>query len=138
MAGSIEQECKIAAALNQQALSAIKKFFLLGLSLWLLPCAAEIPAEWITQDTAVLAATCATCHGPQGRAPSRDASIPSLRGQSVQQLVQRLQALQNRGAPDATVMPQLLQGLTSQQLQALAYWFAAPQPEGGCCALVAP
>lgn len=138
MAGSIEQGCEMAAALMQQALGTIKNFFLLGLSLWLLPCSAEIPTAWITQDTAVLAATCATCHGPQGRAPSRDASIPSLRGQSAQQLAQRLQALQNRSAPDATVMPQLLQGLTPQQLQALAYWFAAPQHEGGCCALVAP
>lgn len=128
----------MALALMQQAFSAIKKILLLGLSLWLLPCSAEISAAWIIQDTAVLAATCATCHGPQGRAPSRDASIPSLRGQSVQQLAQRLQALQDRSAPDATVMPQLLQGLTPQQLQALAYWFAAPQPEGGCCALVAP
>ncbi len=138
MAGSIEQECKTDAALIQQALGAIKIILLLGLGWLLFPCAAEIPVAWSTQDTAILAATCATCHGPQGRAPSRDASIPSLRGQSAQQLAQRLQALQNRSAPDATVMPQLLQGLTSQQLQALAYWFAAPPPEGGCCALVAP
>lgn len=79
-------------------------------------------------DTAILAATCATCHGPDGRPPSPGGSIPALRGQSAAHLLQRLQAMQKHNDPKATVMPQLLQGLSDAQLQALAQWFSRPEP----------
>lgn len=79
-------------------------------------------------DTAMLAATCATCHGPDGRPPSPGGSIPALRGPSAPHLLQRLQAMQKHNDPRATVMPQLLQGLSDAQLQALAQWFSEAEP----------
>lgn len=88
------------------------------------PCAAQPPPS----DTALLAATCATCHGPGGRPPAGGASIPALRGQHAARLLRRLQALQEHRDPSATVMPQLLQGLDEAQLRALAQWFSRPEP----------
>ena len=134
---------KQAITLIQQAFTAIKIIASLS-ALLLLPATglAQTNTGQEVLNTAALAATCATCHGPAGQAPSAASSIPSLRGQSAARLEQRLLALQkhpldnatNHAAtttdnmPDAsvTVMPQLLQGLSAQQLQALAQWFATP------------
>lgn len=99
---------------------------MLAVAAWLAlqPCAAQSSLS----DTAILAATCATCHGPGGRPPEVDGSIPGLRGQSATQLLQRLRALQNHSDLNATVMPQLLRGLDDAQLRALAQWFSQPEP----------
>lgn len=76
------------------------------------------------RDAAVLAATCANCHGPDGRSPG---VIPSLRGQSAERLLQRMQAFKAGQAADATVMARLMKGYDEAQLQALARWFATQE-----------
>ncbi|EED65790.1 c-type cytochrome [Comamonas testosteroni] len=73
------------------------------------------------QDVAVLAASCANCHGPDGRSTG---VIPQLRGLPEAHLLQRLQAFKAGTAKDATVMTRLAKGYDDEQLQALAQWFS--------------
>ena len=73
------------------------------------------------QDVAVLAASCANCHGPDGRSPG---GIPTLRGLPEAHLLQRLQAFKAGTAKDATVMTRLAKGYDDEQLKALAQWFS--------------
>lgn len=73
------------------------------------------------QDVAVLAATCANCHGPDGRSTG---GIPTLRGLPEAHLLQRLQAFKAGTASDATVMTRLAKGYDDAQIQALAQWFS--------------
>ncbi|QIL44695.1 hypothetical protein G7045_10715 [Acidovorax sp. HDW3] len=89
-------------------------------------CALVLAAPWAAlatpdsqTNTALLASQCANCHRAQG-----SASIPALTGRHADALLSRLQALQSGQDRHATVMPRLLQGLTAQELQALAQWFA--------------
>lgn len=73
------------------------------------------------QDVAVLAASCANCHGPDGRSTS---GIPTLRGVAEAHLLARLQAFKAGTAQDATVMTRLAKGYDDEQLKALAQWFS--------------
>ena len=73
------------------------------------------------QDVAVLAASCANCHGPDGRSTS---GTPTLRGLPEAHLLQRLQAFKAGTAADATVMTRLMKGYDDAQIQALAEWFS--------------
>ena len=73
----------------------------------------------------MLASTCFTCHGPEGRAPSDVlGGIPSLQGRSADLLRQRMRAFRAGTAADATVMHRLMQGYDDAQIDALAQWFA--------------
>lgn len=69
----------------------------------------------------VLAASCASCHGPDGRSTT---VIPSIAGQSEQRLIERLQAFKAGTAPDATIMTRLIKGYDDTQIKALARWFS--------------
>lgn len=73
------------------------------------------------QDIAVLAASCANCHGPDGRSTG---GIPTLRGLPASHLQQRMQAFKAGTAPDATVMTRLMKGYDDTQIKALADWFS--------------
>jgi cytochrome c553 len=68
-----------------------------------------------------IAATCANCHGTDGR--SRGA-IPSLAGQDAAVIVQRVKEFRD-GRRAATVMQQLAKGYTDAQIEAAAAYFAA-------------
>ena len=69
----------------------------------------------------MLAASCANCHGPDGRSTG---VIPQLRGLPEAHLLQRLQAFKAGTAKDATVMTRLAKGYDDEQLKALAQWFS--------------
>lgn len=73
------------------------------------------------QDVAVIAATCANCHGPHGRSTG---GIPTLRGVDAQHLHARMQAFKAGTAADATVMTRLMKGYDDAHIQALAQWFS--------------
>ncbi len=73
------------------------------------------------QDVAVLATSCANCHGPGGQSTG---GIPQLRGLPEGYLLQRLQAFKTGNVPDATVMTRLAKGYDDEQLKALAQWFS--------------
>ena len=93
-------------------------------------CAVHAQPALSPQDVAVLAATCATCHGPGGRPPAGAASsISALRGQGSAALLRQMQAFQAGRVAGATVMPLLMQGFDAAQMQALAQWFADPATE---------
>lgn len=83
--------------------------------------AADTSTHLRAQDVAVLAATCANCHGPDGRSTG---GMPHLRGVGEAHLLARLQAFKAGTAPDATVMTRLAKGYDDAQLQALAQWFS--------------
>ena len=80
------------------------------------------------QDAAALyqraaAATCANCHGTDGRTVS-GSTIPALAGMPKAYMVSQLRAFRD-GTRSATVMHQLAKGLTEQQIEAVADYFAA-------------
>ncbi|HLU15176.1 MAG TPA: hypothetical protein VKZ71_05030 [Burkholderiaceae bacterium] len=75
-----------------------------------------------TFDVTVLAATCANCHGPDGRSP---ASIPTIAGRPESILLEQLRAFQSDTPPaGTTIMGRLTQGLTDDELVALARHFS--------------
>ncbi|MCZ2292844.1 MAG: cytochrome C [Burkholderiales bacterium] len=70
-----------------------------------------------------LAATCAHCHGTDGRAVEGGSSI-RLAGQSREHLLRQLIDFRSGGGK-ATVMHQLSRGYSVEQLEKLADYFAA-------------
>ena len=75
---------------------------------------------------ASLAASCAQCHGTEGRAPI-DASVPGLAGRRRELLLERLVAFRT-DTRSSTVMAQLVKGYTEAQLSQLASYFASRAP----------
>ena len=69
-----------------------------------------------------LAATCAQCHGTEGRAPAGNL-VPGLAGMPAAQLVAQMAAFKS-GARAGTVMPQIAKGFSDAQIAELAAWFA--------------
>ncbi|MEY3381448.1 MAG: c-type cytochrome [Hylemonella sp.] len=69
-----------------------------------------------------LAATCANCHGTDGRTVEGSA-VPPLAGMSPDYMVKQMAAFKNGSRP-ATVMHQLAKGYTDQQVALVAAYFA--------------
>jgi cytochrome subunit of sulfide dehydrogenase len=76
-----------------------------------------------TLNTRALAATCANCHGTDGRAVAGDAMV-ALAGLPQATIVEQMQAFRDGKRP-ATVMHQIVKGYSDEQIQALAAYFAA-------------
>jgi len=96
----------------------------LPISLLVLCCAGAA----VAQDSAVLharalAATCASCHGTEGRTVDGSA-IPSLVGMPKSYMVMQMNAFKD-GTRPATVMHQISKGITTEQIDRLANYFAA-------------
>lgn len=70
-----------------------------------------------------LAATCANCHGTDGRTVNGSA-IPSLVGMPKNYMVIQMKAFKD-GTRPATVMHQLSKGFTDEQIDSIAGYFAA-------------
>jgi len=86
-----------------------------------LPVAGTAADTATLNNVAVLAATCANCHGPDGHSPG---AIPSLRGLPAEHLLQRMQAFKAGKAADATVMTRLMTAYDDAQIHDLAQWFS--------------
>ena len=69
-----------------------------------------------------LAATCASCHGTDGRAVGE--GMPPLAGADAAYLAAQMRAFRGGQRP-ATVMHQLAKGYSDAQIDALAGYFAA-------------
>lgn len=69
-----------------------------------------------------LAATCANCHGTQGRA-AEGSSVASLAGLGQAYIVAQMKAFAS-GTRPATVMHQLSKGYTDAQIDQIAGYFA--------------
>ena len=87
--------------------------------LLMLACAA---APALAQDAQRLAATCAVCHGTQGRAVTQD--VVPLAGLPREHIASQMRAFRDGQRP-ATVMHQIAKGYTEAQIDAMAAWFAA-------------
>jgi len=70
-----------------------------------------------------LAATCAACHGTDGKAEA-GAGLIGLKGRDKDYLVAQLTAFRD-GTRSATVMHQIAKGYTPEQIDQLAAYFAA-------------
>ena len=82
----------------------------------------------LAQDSAALhmrslAATCANCHGTDGR-NTEGSAIPSLVGMPKSYMVMQMKAFKEGSRP-ATVMHQIAKGITDQQIDSIASYFAA-------------
>ncbi|OOG60789.1 c-type cytochrome [Polaromonas sp. C04] len=73
-----------------------------------------------------LAATCAACHGTDGRAVAGP-GVPALAGMDKDDLVRRLHAFKS-GARTATVMQQISMGYSDVQIEQVAGYFASQRP----------
>ena len=69
-----------------------------------------------------LAATCAQCHGTEGRAVA-GTGLPGLAGLPAPSLAEQMKSFKS-GARAGTVMPQLAKGFSDAQIDTLARWFA--------------
>ena len=70
-----------------------------------------------------LAATCANCHGTDGRSIEGTA-VPSLAGMPKAYMLAQMKAFKDGSRP-ATIMHQLSKGYTDQQVETLATYFSA-------------
>lgn len=68
------------------------------------------------------AASCAVCHGPDGKPPA-DSPVPRLAGRPQAELVELMLNYKNGKRP-GTVMPQIAKGYSDADILALAAWFA--------------
>ncbi|MEO8058962.1 MAG: c-type cytochrome [Burkholderiales bacterium] len=75
-----------------------------------------------------LAATCAQCHGTDGRALPQ-AVVPGLAGLPAADLVMQMKAFKN-GTRPATVMQQIAKGYSDAQIEQLAAYFSAQAAAG--------
>jgi sulfide dehydrogenase cytochrome subunit len=72
--------------------------------------------------TRALVATCANCHGSEGRA-AEGQSMMSLAGLEQQYISQQMRAFRD-GQRQATVMHQLAKGFSIEQIDAMAAYFS--------------
>jgi cytochrome subunit of sulfide dehydrogenase len=99
-------------------------------------CATNIIAIWLIFTPAIvfsqskdelsaasLAATCATCHGTQGKAVN-GSSVVSLAGLSKDYIIAQMTAFKT-GTRPATVMHQLSKGYSDAQVAMIATYFEA-------------
>lgn len=84
---------------------------------------AMLPLGAASQESAArsLAATCAACHGTQGRSVSTE--VLPLAGLPKEHIVSQMRAFRD-GTRPATVMHQLAKGYTDAQIDLIAGYFA--------------
>jgi cytochrome c553 len=100
----------------------IKNHLSVGLLL-LLSAGASWSQDSATLHNRALAATCANCHGTEGRTVDGSA-IPSLVGMPKSYMIMQMNAFKDGSRP-ATVMHQISKGITTDQVERLANYFAA-------------
>lgn len=101
------------------------KFGLLATSalLWPLSGLAQ-PADPTPLQARSLAATCANCHGTNGKAKG---DMKPLAGMPADKLLAMVADYKNGNQP-ATIMHQISKGYTDDQMRLIANYFAAQKP----------
>lgn len=88
-----------------------------------LPVGAALAQDAKTLHVRGLAATCANCHGTDGRAVPGEA-MAKLAGLDAAYITEQMRAFRDGKRP-ATVMHQLTKGYSDEQIAAIAAYFAA-------------
>ncbi|MBI5107638.1 MAG: c-type cytochrome [Rhodocyclales bacterium] len=101
-----------------------KHWSMLALAALLLPAAEAQTRDALYMQS--LAATCANCHGTNGKALD-GSPVPGLAGQPASHIATQMKAFK-AGTRPATIMHQLAKGYSDAQIDQLAAWFAA-QPK---------
>lgn len=96
-----------------------KAAIFLSLSIGL--CAGQAQADTPRE----LAATCAACHGTEGRSVTKE--VPPLAGMAKRSLAASMLAFRN-GTRAGTVMPQIAKGYDDRQIDLLADYFSRQAP----------
>ena len=92
---------------------------------WLPLAGAAVAQSASALDARALAATCAACHGTDGKAVAGNPMVP-LAGLPKEVVVAQMRAFRD-GSRQATVMHQIAKGYTEAQIEAIAAYFAARQ-----------
>ena len=87
----------------------------------LLAALAAFPCWAQDAATRSLAATCASCHGTEGRSATKE--VPALAGLPKEHIVSQMKAFKD-GTRPATIMHQLAKGYTDDQVERLATYFS--------------
>jgi cytochrome subunit of sulfide dehydrogenase len=93
------------------------------LALGLLAAPSSFAQDAQTLNIRSLAATCANCHGTNGKA-FEGSAVVSLAGMPKDYIVAQMKAFQT-GARPATIMHQLAKGYSDAQIEQIATYFAA-------------
>ena len=80
-------------------------------------CYAQSP-QTLSLSHRSLAATCANCHGTDGKGVV-DGGMPLINNLSSQQMLEQLKAFKS-GAREGTIMPQLAKGYSDEQLEIIS------------------
>ena len=98
-----------------------------ALTAWAIGSAASAFAvDQTTLYTQSLAATCANCHGTQGKGVS-EGSVPGLAGLKADYIEAQMKAFKSGERP-ATIMHQLAKGYSDEQIRRMAEYFASQNP----------
>jgi len=87
---------------------------------------AALAVDQQTLYTQSLAATCANCHGTQGKGVP-EGSVPGLTGLRADYIEAQMKAFKS-GERQATIMHQLAKGYSDEQIRLLAAYFASQKP----------
>lgn len=100
---------------------ALPRFVLLGLFAFVLPLLVTLPvhAAQVSQG-AMLANSCAGCHGTDGKSPG---SIPSIAGKTAPFIEKALKEFRDGSRP-ATVMGRHAKGYNDEEIRLIADFFA--------------
>jgi cytochrome c553 len=83
--------------------------------------AAVAQAAPVDRQARVWAASCAACHGTDGRGQG---SIPAIAGKDAEQSYRALLEFKNNQRPAATIMHQHAKGYTDDELRRIAQFYA--------------
>ena len=108
--------------LEMKSMTQMKKVGLFAL-VWMSAWAVQAQDANTRLQTRALVASCAGCHGTDGRAVE-GSSIPSLAGSSKADITMKMKAFKD-GTRPATVMHQLSKGYTDEQIDRISTYFAA-------------
>ncbi len=78
------------------------------------------PAQAEMASGAVMANTCFSCHGTDGKSAG---DMPTIAGKSEEFITEKLKAFKS-GSLEATVMDRIVKGFTDDEIAALAKFFS--------------
>ena len=100
---------------------ALAKLALLALPMALASVQASAQAPSTDRQARAWAASCAACHGTDGRTQGE---VPSLAGRKADELLRALLEFKTNQRPAATVMHQHAKGYSDDELRRIAQFFA--------------